>query len=565
MDQIAAQLTHAGAFDEVHSLLVRRMGEYYQIVSGHHRALAAQQVGLTEVPCWVRQMTDEEAYMHLVLCNAQGELHPLEEGMHALQSGLNDSEYARQVGKPRPTVVKRILSASVAQVVLRKTSLGDLFPFWGHLFDIHPAPEWLWPALVQQLLAEDWTVEDTRKAVKSLNGMKPPPNWADKDAIAVALVERAMRPSDVEQFWIQWEKSLAQLRANQEDSERFCDLLLERLMAKWPAKLSDVTACCQAVEQEQAALMRERQQADLFRQRREEEIAARTARLRRQVSLEEWQTLQPDEQRALLRLAPQSVTPPPFNKQDTTAIEWAQWSWNPVVGCLHNCPYCYARDIAESARFNKAFPFGFAPMLRPESLLTPQGMTVPQQADTDMRYRNVFTCSMADLFGRWVPQAWIDAVFDAMRAAPAWNFLCLTKFPKRLIECEVPENAWMGTTVDLQARVKPAEEAFAHVTTGIRWLSIEPLLEPLQFTALERFQWIVIGGASKSTQTPAWQPPFPWILDIVQQAREAGVAVYFKTNLLGKRILELPFNLPIHDELGAAPAVFHYLKSPGVV
>lgn len=27
-------------------------------------------------------------------------------------------------------------------------------------------------------------------------------------------------------------------------------------------------------------------------------------------------------------------------------IEWAAYSWNPITGCLHNCPYCYARDIA---------------------------------------------------------------------------------------------------------------------------------------------------------------------------------------------------------------------------
>ena len=27
-------------------------------------------------------------------------------------------------------------------------------------------------------------------------------------------------------------------------------------------------------------------------------------------------------------------------------IEWCDSSWNPVTGCLHDCPYCYARGIA---------------------------------------------------------------------------------------------------------------------------------------------------------------------------------------------------------------------------
>jgi len=36
-----------------------------------------------------------------------------------------------------------------------------------------------------------------------------------------------------------------------------------------------------------------------------------------------------------------------LNRQKNDDIEWAKYSWNPVTGCLHNCPYCYARDIAE--------------------------------------------------------------------------------------------------------------------------------------------------------------------------------------------------------------------------
>jgi ParB/RepB/Spo0J family partition protein len=222
----------------------------------------------------------------------------------------------------------------------------------------------------------------------------------------------------------------------------------------------------------------------------------------------------------------------------------------------HNC---YARDIAESARMDKVYPNGFAPSFRPNALSAPARMKVPKEAASDTRYRNVFTCSMADLFGRWVPAEWIEAVLGAVRANPQWNFLFLTKFPKRMAEFDIPENAWMGTTVDLQARVKNAEAAFAKVKAGVRWLSIEPMLEPLVFERLDLFQWIVIGGASASTKTPAWKPPFEWIADLTQQARDAGVKVYHKTNLLGSRILELPFDAPVHGDPAVAPEPFHYL------
>jgi protein gp37 len=214
-----------------------------------------------------------------------------------------------------------------------------------------------------------------------------------------------------------------------------------------------------------------------------------------------------------------------------------------------------------------SYPNGFAPTLRPRALLTPRQMRVPVEAATDTRFRNVFTGSMADMFGRWVPAEWIDAVLTAISRAEEWNFLCLTKFPKRMAEFEIPPNAWMGTTVDLQARVAAAEAAFENVGAKVKWLSCEPMIEPLRFRHLDRFHWIVIGGASRSSATPEWHPPFAWILDLVAQARDAGVRVYFKTNLLGQdtaRLLELPFDAPITPDRDAAPEVFHYLAREAV-
>ena len=275
------------------------------------------------------------------------------------------------------------------------------------------------------------------------------------------------------------------------------------------------------------------------------------------IALEQWNAMDADEQSAALKSVDKKAR---FTKQTTTGIEWAQSSWNPITGCLHDCPYCYARDIAE--RFTgKAFPHGFAPTLWPARLDAPSRTNVPAEAEADIRFRNVFACSMADLFGRWVPETWIESILDRMNDNPQWNFLCLTKFPKRMAEFDIPANAWMGTTVDLQARVKNAETAFARLAgrPGIRWLSIEPMLEPLKFERLDLFDWVVIGGASRSTQTPEFKPPFEWIVDLVAQAREAGTRVYFKTNLLGNRLLEMPFDAPIVADPSEAPEVFRYL------
>lgn len=250
----------------------------------------------------------------------------------------------------------------------------------------------------------------------------------------------------------------------------------------------------------------------------------------------EWEATDEKERERLLAMESDAT----FNKQDNASIEWAQWSWNPLTGCKHDCPYCYARDIAK--RF---YPQGFEPSIYPCRFHAPGNTTVPAKADEDTAYRNVFTGSMADIFGRWVPEEWVRLVLDRVEQNPQWNFLFLTKFPQRVHEFgQLPKNAWMGTTVDCQERVANAEKAFAKMGGGIKWLSVEPMLTPLKFTRLDMFDWVVIGGASRSANTPAWVPPFDWVADLHAQAREAGCAVYHKDNLGigdGIRLKEFPW------------------------
>ncbi len=254
-------------------------------------------------------------------------------------------------------------------------------------------------------------------------------------------------------------------------------------------------------------------------------------------TVDEWAAVQ---DRGQLLAAKSDAT---FNRQDSTSIEWAQWSWNPITGCKHDCPYCYARDIAK--RFTNLYVNGFDPSFWPHRLCAAVNTSVPQRAESDTAYKNVFTGSMADIFGRWVPAEWIDLTIASVRNNPQWNFLFLTKFPQRVHEFgNMPENAWMGTTVDCQERVANAEKAFAKMGGGIKWLSVEPMLTPLKFTRLDLFDWVVIGGASKSAQTPAWVPPFDWVSDLHKQAREAGCAIYHKDNLGiggGIRLKEFPW------------------------
>ncbi len=227
-------------------------------------------------------------------------------------------------------------------------------------------------------------------------------------------------------------------------------------------------------------------------------------------------------------VAVKQASPSVFNEVNENN-DWAKWSWNPVTGCNHGCDYCYARPIAE--RFTDKFPKGFKPDFRKERLKAPRDTKIPKDRKDEPGIHNVFVCSMADLFGDWVPAKWIDEVLKAVRDAPQWNFLFLAKNPKRLIEIDWPENAWVGATVDEQARVEPTIAAFQQIQATVRFISCEPLLEELEFPTLECFDWMIIGAQSKQKTIPEFQPDPTWVQSLMNQAWKAGVKLYLKPNL----------------------------------
>jgi protein gp37 len=232
-----------------------------------------------------------------------------------------------------------------------------------------------------------------------------------------------------------------------------------------------------------------------------------------------------------------------------TKIEWCDRTWNPVTGCYHKCPYCYASRIANRFKHkdaecweslaNKqqsdyplvvaeknccAFPEGFIPTFYWGRIDEPQYIKKPQ---------NVFVCSMADLFGEWVPDEWIQAVFEACEKAPQHRYLFLTKNPKRYIELgnadllPMYKNFWYGTTVT-------ESKQFRYATSekdNVFW-SVEPLLGDFA-TCKESVvgaNWVIV-GAETGNRKGKIIPERKWIENIVNSCREQNIPVFLKNSL----------------------------------
>jgi protein gp37 len=230
-----------------------------------------------------------------------------------------------------------------------------------------------------------------------------------------------------------------------------------------------------------------------------------------------------------------------------TKIDWADMTFNPVTGCKHGCEYCYASRIARrfggysplyteydvpsyeltvpcfnSKKQIAPFPFKFEPTFHKYRLNEPQRTKKPQ---------NIFVCSMADLFGEWVHDEWIQEVFRACEKAPQHRYLFLTKNPKRYMEYEkkygLPVNHWYGTTI-----TKPVEE-YLHSNTHKTFLSIEPIQEEFSDSYsgdIAYVKWVIIGAETGNRKNKVL-PKRHWIDNIVNVCSDENIPVFLKNSL----------------------------------
>lgn len=205
-------------------------------------------------------------------------------------------------------------------------------------------------------------------------------------------------------------------------------------------------------------------------------------------------------------------------------IEWTEATWNPVTGCTkvsEGCRHCYAHTMAKRlhAMGNPRYTNGFNVTLHHDLIDAPLKWK---------KSRKIFVNSMSDLFHKDVPLEFIQKVFLTMQEASWHTYQVLTKRADRLLELSTdlpwPDNVWQGVSVE-DERVVDRIDFLRQVPAKVRFLSIEPLIGPINNLNLEGIHWVIVGGESGPGARPM---DSDWVRSIRDQCKEQNVAFFFK-------------------------------------
>ncbi len=205
-----------------------------------------------------------------------------------------------------------------------------------------------------------------------------------------------------------------------------------------------------------------------------------------------------------------------------SAIEWTEVTWNPVTGCTkisHGCKHCYAERMSRRLKGMGVAKYkeGFTVAVHRSALGEPLKWR---------RSRLVFVNSMADLFHKSVPSAFIEDVFDIMNRASQHTFQVLTKRPARAARLDLRwmPNIWLGASIESERWLERLDW-LRQTGAETKFLSLEPLLGPLPEIPLHGIDWVIVGGESGPRARPI---EADWVRDIRDQCLGHGVPFFFK-------------------------------------
>lgn len=215
----------------------------------------------------------------------------------------------------------------------------------------------------------------------------------------------------------------------------------------------------------------------------------------------------------------------PLNKSKGNMYEWVTHTWSPIIGCIHQCKYCYVKAYRELPikPFIKDYDF---PSLGKD--------------------RVIFVGHTCDMFGENTPQEWVKKVFNHCQLYPNNKYVFQTKNTLKLVRDfgTLPKNFIVGTTIEtnradllknFSQAPPPIDRAKGlSLITGEKFLTIEPIMKFdidlfIDLLKLAKPDWVNIGADSKRHNLP--EPTFKEIQAFVLELEIANIPIRKKINL----------------------------------
>lgn len=245
-----------------------------------------------------------------------------------------------------------------------------------------------------------------------------------------------------------------------------------------------------------------------------------------------------------------------------TKIEWADFVFNPWLGCQHvseGCRNCYAETMldhryhkvkwgphGERIRTSETYwkqPLRWARKQRDLMDDFEAGMITPRPPRP-----RVFCASLADVFDNQVPPQWRYELFDTIAWTPELDWLLLTKRPENVLgmlpadlDGRLPPNVWLGFTAEDQEHFDRRWPIVRDIPAAVRFCSYEPAIGPLRLPrdAADHLSWLICGGESG----PGYRPMNPcWEASVRDDCGRMGIFYFFK-QMSGKK--PIPDDFPV--------------------
>jgi protein gp37 len=243
---------------------------------------------------------------------------------------------------------------------------------------------------------------------------------------------------------------------------------------------------------------------------------------------------------------------------ENSKIEWTHHTFNPWWGCAKvspGCDHCYAEALGN--RFGT--PWGVDAERREfgEKHWDEPRKWNAKAAAAGERHR-VFCASMADVFDKNAPSGARQRLLSLIADTPHLDWLLLTKrignasrmlqeacmHDGRLMDANdqyrALPNLWLGISVVNQEEADRDIPKLLRVPAAVRFLSMEPLLGPVEFSNVSRradaisqlgkkallgIDWVIVGGESGRGARPMHPD---WARSLRDQCAAAGTPFFFK-------------------------------------